>query len=80
LLDEVVAGSAWMKFMILSFFGTKFRWSLLVLQNSLKYGSCSSQVFFFMLTCRLVIDWQLRRKEMAKELAAVADGDAKKTD
>lgn len=37
-------------------------------------------VFFFMLTCRLVIDWQLRRKEMAKEIAAVADGDSKKTD
>jgi hypothetical protein len=36
------------------------------------------QVFFFMLVCRLVVDWQLRRKELLKlEAAAVANGEDK---
>lgn len=36
------------------------------------------QVFFFMLVCRLVVDWQLRRKEQLKlDAAAVANGEDK---
>ncbi|CAB3388078.1 Hypothetical predicted protein [Cloeon dipterum] len=35
-------------------------------------------VFFFMLVCRLVVDWQLRRKELLKlEAAATANGEDK---
>jgi hypothetical protein len=36
------------------------------------------QVFFFMLVCRLVVDWQLRRKEQLKaEAAAITSTDDK---
>ncbi|XP_065338475.1 novel acetylcholine receptor chaperone [Cloeon dipterum] len=35
-------------------------------------------VFFFMLVCRLVVDWQLRRKELLKlEATATANGEDK---
>ncbi|XP_059472726.1 novel acetylcholine receptor chaperone [Neocloeon triangulifer] len=37
-------------------------------------------VFFFMLVCRLVVDWQLRRKELLKlEAAAATNGEDKQT-
>ena len=38
------------------------------------------QVFFFMLTGRLVIDWQLRRKSELASTANVADEKTKKQD
>lgn len=40
--------------------------------NLIKLKLFSFQVFFFMLTGRMVIDWQLRRKA-----EAVADGEGK---